>query len=144
VLMAFQDRIGAYTEHHRAAFAETGRMPAPVFAAMFVLGIYGAYFGAALGIMTLAVFSIFLAEDIQRLNALKGVSSLIINAVAVVGFMLFGPVRWLPAAFMAVGAIAGGYLGVGVARRLGKRWLRIAVIGYGLVFVVVLLVKQYS
>ncbi len=144
VLMAFQDRIGAYTEHHRTAFAETGRMPAPVFAAMFVLGIYGAYFGGALGIMTLAVFSIFLAEDIQRLNALKGVSSLIINAVAVVGFMLFGPVRWLPAAFMAVGAIAGGYLGVGVARKLGKRWLRIAVISYGLVFVVVMFVGQYS
>jgi uncharacterized protein len=140
-LMAFQDRIGAYTEHHRAAFTETGRMAWPVFASMFVLGIYGAYFGAALGIMTLAVFTIFMAEDIQRLNALKGVSSLIINAVAVVGFMLFGPVRWLPAAFMAVGAIAGGYLGVGVARRLGRRWLRIAVISYGLVVVVVLLVK---
>jgi uncharacterized protein len=140
-LMAFQDRIGAYTEHHRAAFTETGRMAWPVFASMFVLGIYGAYFGAALGIMTLAVFTIFMAEDIQRLNALKGVSSLIINAVAVVGFMLFGPVRWLPAAFMAVGAIAGGYLGVGVARRLGTRWLRIAVISYGLVVVVVLLVK---
>jgi uncharacterized protein len=140
-LMAFQDRIGAYTEHHRAAFTETGRMAWPVFAAMFFLGIYGAYFGAALGIMTLAVFTIFLAEDIQRLNALKGVSSLIINAIAAVGFMLFGPVRWLPAAFMAVGAVAGGYLGVGVARRLGQRWLRIAVISYGLVVVVVLLAK---
>ena len=108
-----------------------GEMPWPVFASMFLLGIYGAYFGAALGIMTLAVFTIFLAEDIQRLNALKGVSSLIINAIAVVGFMLFGPVRWLPAAVMAVGAIAGGYLGVGVARRLGRTWLRIAVISYG-------------
>lgn len=140
-LMAFQDHIGAYTEHHRAAFTETGKMPWPVFIAMFLLGIYGAYFGAALGIMTLAVFTIFLAEDIQRLNALKGVSSLIINAIAVVGFMLFGPVRWLPAAVMAVGAIAGGYLGVGVARRLGKRWLRISVISYGLVVVVVLLVR---
>jgi uncharacterized protein len=137
-LMAFQDQIGGYTAHHRASFTETGKMAWPVFVAMFLLGIYGAYFGAALGIMTLAVFTIFLAEDIQRLNALKGVSSLIINAVAVVGFMLFGPVRWLPAAIMAVGAIAGGYLGVGVARRLGKRWLRFTVIGYGLVVVVVL------
>jgi hypothetical protein len=140
-MMAFQDRIGAYTEHHRAAFTETGKMPWPVFVAMFLLGIYGAYFGAALGIMTLAVFTIFLAEDIQRLNALKGVCSLIINAIAVVGFMLFGPVRWLPAAVMAVGAIAGGYLGVGVARRLGQRWLRISVISYGLVAAVILFVR---
>jgi hypothetical protein len=141
VLMAFQDRIGAYTEHHRAAFTETGKMAWPVFASMFLLGIYGAYFGAALGIMTLAVFTIFLAEDIQRLNALKGVSSLIINAVAAIGFMLFGPVRWLPAAVMAVGAIAGGYLGVGVARRLGKQWLRIAVISYGVVVAIILFIR---
>jgi uncharacterized protein len=140
-LMALQDRIGVYTEHHRAAFTETGRIAWPMFAAMFALGIYGAYFGGALGIMTLAVFTIFLSEDIQRLNALKGVSSLIINAIAVVGFMLFGPVRWLPAAFMAVGAVAGGYMGVGVARRLGKRWLRISVISYGVVVAIVLLVR---
>lgn len=137
-LMAFQDQIGRYTAHHRAAFTETGKMAWPVFAAMFLLGIYGAYFGAALGIMTLAVFTIFLAEDIQRLNALKGVSSMIINAVAVVGFMLFGPVRWIPAAVMAVGALVGGYLGVGVARRLGKKWLRTSVIGYGVVVAAVL------
>jgi uncharacterized membrane protein YfcA len=140
-LMAFQDQIGAYTQHHRATFTETGQMPWPVMVSMFLAGTYGAYFGAALGIMTLAVFTIFLAEDIQRLNALKGVSSLIINAVAVVGFMLFGPVRWLPAAVMAVGALAGGYLGVGVARRLGRTWLRVAVISYGLVVVVILFVR---
>ncbi len=137
-LMAFQDQIGRFTAHHRAAFTETGKMAWPVFAAMFLLGIYGAYFGAALGIMTLAVFTIFLAEDIQRLNALKGVSSLIINAIAVVGFMLFGPVRWIPAAIMAVGALAGGYLGVGVARRLGKTWLRVSVITYGLAVAAIL------
>ncbi len=142
-LMAFQDQIGKFTAHHRTAFTETGRMPWPVFASMFLLGIYGAYFGAALGIMTLAIFTIFLADDIQRLNALKGVTSLIINAIAVVGFMLFGPVRWLPAGVMALGAIAGGYLGVGVARRLGRTWLRVAVITYGLVVVVVLLIRAY-
>jgi uncharacterized membrane protein YfcA len=67
-----------------------------------------------------------------------GVSSLLINSIAVVGFMLFGPVRWMPAAFMAVGAILGGYLGVGVARRLGRTWLRLSVISYGLVVAAVL------
>lgn len=142
ILMATQDRIGVFTAHHRAASAD-GRVPWPVHAAMFLLGIYGAYFGAALGIMTLAVFSIMLAGDIQRLNALKGVSSLIINAVAVVAFMLFGPVRWLPAALMAAGALAGGYLGVGVARRLGRIWLRIAVISYGGIVAAILFVQLF-
>lgn len=141
LLMALQDRIAVYTAHHRAAFAATGRVPLPVHAAMFALGVYGAYFGAALGIMTLAVFSVLLSDDIQRLNALKGMSSLIINAMAVLWFAAFGPVEWAPAAVMATAAMAGGYLGVGVARRLGRQWLRIAVIGYGLAVVVVLLVR---
>ena len=140
-LMAFQDLLGRYTEHHRAAFEETGRMPWPVFVAMFLLGIYGAYFGAALGIMTLAVFVVFITGNIQRLNALKGMSSLIINAIAVVWFALFGPVRWAPAAVMAVGALSGGYLGVGVARRLGRNTLRAVVIIYGVVVAVILLVR---
>jgi uncharacterized membrane protein YfcA len=138
LLMAFQDRIGAYTEEHRAAFAERGAMPPAVFVSMFLLGIYGAYFGAALGIMTLAVFMVLLNDNIQRLNALKGMSSLIINALAVGVFAFSGYVEWAPAAVMAVGAITGGYLGVGVAKRLGKEWLRVVVIAYGLVVAAVL------
>ena len=141
LLMAMQDRISVYTEQHRAAFADSGRMPLPVLASMFLLGMYGAYFGAALGIMTLAVFMILLSDNIQRLNALKGMSSLIINAVAVLWFAAFGPVEWAPAAVMAVGAVAGGYLGVGVARRLGREPLRIVVIGYGLIVAAVLFVQ---
>jgi uncharacterized membrane protein YfcA len=57
-------------------------------------------------------------------------------------FIAFGPVRWGPAAVMAVGALAGGYVGVGVARRLGAERLRIAVVAYGVVVAVVLLVQQ--
>ena len=140
-VMAAQDWLGRFTEQHRDSFAATGRMPWPVFVSMFFLGIYGAYFGGALGIITLAVFVVFLSGDIQQLNALKGMSSLIINAVAVVWFAFFGPVEWAPAAVMAVGAITGGYLGVGIARRLGKDWLRATVIVYGVVVATILLVR---
>ena len=103
---------------------------------------YGAYFGAGLGILMLAFLSILLPDDIQHSNALKGMLSLIINAVAVAWFALFGPLEWAPAAVMAVGALAGGYLGAGLARRLGRSWLRIAVITYGLIVVAVLLAKM--
>ena len=143
LLMAFQDRIGAYTERHRAAFAERGAMPPELLVSMFLLGVYGAYFGAALGIMTLALFVIFIGDNIQRLNALKGMSSLIINAVAVGWFALFGPVAWGAAALMAAGALAGGYLGVGVARRLGREWLRAAVIAFGLAASAVLFARLF-
>jgi uncharacterized membrane protein YfcA len=106
---------------------------------VFVLAIYGAYFGAGLGILTLAVLGILMPDDLQHSNALKGLLSALINLVAVVYFVAFGPVRWAPAATMAIGALLGGYLGVGIARRLGKRWLRVAVIGYGVVVAAVLL-----
>jgi uncharacterized membrane protein YfcA len=137
-VIALQDRISTYTEHHRLAFEASGRMPLPVHGSMFLLGIYGAYFGGALGIMTLAVFMVLLSDNIQRLNALKGMSSLIINAVAVVIFAFSGLVEWAPAAVMAVGAVSGGYLGVGVARRLGRNSLRIVVVVYGLIVAAVL------
>lgn len=140
-LMAFQDRLAAFAQTHRLASRGADHVPLPLLASTFVLAIYGAYFGAGLGILTLAFLSILLPDDIQHSNALKGMLSLIINAIAVVYFALFGPVEWAPAAVMAAGAMAGGYLGVGVARRLGRQWLRVAVIAYGLVVVVVLLVR---
>ena len=71
-------------------------MPLPLLASTFVLAIYGAYFGAGLGILTLAFLSILLPDDIQHSNALKGMLSLIINAIAVVYFALFGPVGGRP------------------------------------------------
>jgi len=141
LLMAAQDWISTYTVHHRARFEASGRMPVEVQASMFMLGIYGAYFGAGLGIMTLALFTVLLSDNLQRLNALKGVSSLIINAIAVLLFALFGDVQWAPAGIMAIGAISGGYAGVGVARRLGQTTLRIVVVSYGLIVATVLFVQ---
>jgi uncharacterized membrane protein YfcA len=141
VLMATQDQLGAFAQTHRLASQGEDHVPVPLLATTFLLAIYGAYFGAGLGIIMLAFLGILLPDDIQHSNALKGMLSLIINAVAVLYFLFFGPVRWLPAAVMAVGAIAGGYLGAGAARRLGRRWLRIAVIAYGLVVVILLFVK---
>lgn len=139
VLMAFQDGLGALAQRHRLQSIGGDHVPAPLYIAIFLLAIYGAYFGAGLGILTLAVLSILLPDDIQHSNALKGMLSLLINAVAVVYFAAFGPVEWAPAGVMAVGAILGGYLGVGVARRLGRFWLRIVVIGYGTTVALILL-----
>jgi uncharacterized membrane protein YfcA len=67
--------------------------------------------------------------------------SLIINAVAVVFFGLFGPVAWPPAAVMAVAGLAGGYFGVHVARRLSSAVLRAVVVIYSVVVAIVLLTR---
>ena len=93
-----------------------------------------------LGILTLAVLSILLPDDLHRSNALKGLLSAIINAAAVVYFAIWGPVEWAPAAVMAVAALAGGYYGVGVARKLSAKYLRTVVIVYAVVAALVILV----
>jgi hypothetical protein len=107
---------------------------------VFTGAIYGGYFGAGLGIILLASLSIMLPDDLQHSNALKGILASVVNGVAVLYFIAFGPVRWGPAALMAGAAMAGGYLGVGLARKLGPAWLRRAVVVYGTVAAIVLLV----
>jgi uncharacterized membrane protein YfcA len=140
-LMAFQQRLTDLAATHRLAARDLDHVPLLLHGTVFLLAIYGAYFGAGLGILTLAVLGVLLPDDIQTLNALKGILSLIINAVAVVYFALFGPVEWGPAAVMAVGALGGGYFGAGVARRLGQEHLRTVVIVFGLAVATVLFAR---
>jgi uncharacterized membrane protein YfcA len=143
-LMAFQEPLAALAERHRLGSTSLDHVPPPMLLATFLLAIYGAYFGAALGIMTLAVLTVLMPDDIHRSNALKGMNSLLINAVAVLWFGVFGPVRWGPAAVMAVGAVLGGYLGVGLARKLGRQWLRLSVIAYGTIVAIVLFIQLFA
>jgi uncharacterized membrane protein YfcA len=111
-----------------------------VCAAVGVGAVYGSYFGAGLGVLLLAVLGILVADDLQRLNALKGVLSLLINAVGVAVFVVSAHVSWGYALILAVAAYAGATLGVHVARRLPPSVMRAAVVTLGLVVGVVLLV----
>lgn len=112
----------------------TGRAhPGPgLHAANFAASIYGGYFGAGLGIMLLAILAVGLEDSLQRLNALKGLLSLVVAVVAAVFFAIFGPVRWEAAAVMAVASFVGGHAGVGVARRISDETLRRGIIVIGL------------
>lgn len=105
-----------------------------------VAAVYGSYFGAGLGVLLLAVLGILLADDLQRLNALKGLLSLLVNVVGVLVFLVSAHVAWSYALLLAVTAYAGGTLGVSLARRLPGAVLRAAVIVLGTVVGVVLLV----
>lgn len=105
----------------------------------FGAAVYGGYFGAGLGIMLLAVLALSIDDELQRLNALKGLLSLLIGAVAAVSFAIFGPVVWEAAGIMAVASLLGGQAGVGVARRLPEAALRAGVIAFGVGVAAVLL-----
>jgi uncharacterized protein len=102
-----------------------------LFAAQFLAAAYGAYFGAGVGIMMLAILGIFVADTLQRLNALKGLLSLLVAVVAATAFALLADVSWVAVGVMAAASLIGGQLGVVLARRLDDQVLRWLVIAFG-------------
>jgi uncharacterized membrane protein YfcA len=99
-----------------------------------LVAIYGGYFGAGIGILMLAALGLLGLTDIHRMNAIKNLLALLINGIATIYFAVSGYVVWSDAIVMAVGAVAGGYGGAGLARKLGRRFVRRAaiVIGFGM------------
>ena len=102
--------------------------------AVFAIGLYGGYFGAAAGVIMLAVLMWSTGDGLARSNALKNLLLGMANGVAGVAFALFGPVRWSAVLPLAVGFLAGGRLGPVLVRRLPTGPLRvtIALAGLGL------------
>ncbi len=108
---------------------------------VLLAAVYGAYFGAGLGVLLLGLLGIFLVERLHVVNALKNVVSVVVNAVAVAAFGIFGPVAWEAVLVVALASLTGGYLGGRLAGRVPSRLLRGAVVVYGVVVSVVLLLR---
>jgi uncharacterized membrane protein YfcA len=102
-------------------------------AGVFATGVYGGYFGAAQGVLMVGIMSALMTISLQRINGLKNVLSTVVNVVAALTFIIVAPERidWSVAALLAVGALAGGYLGARTGRRLSPVMLRglIVVVG---------------
>jgi uncharacterized membrane protein YfcA len=125
-----------------AARGAGGDRSAALHVGQFAAALYGGYFAAGFGVLLLAILGLLLpGEGLQRLNALKGVLSLLIGAVAAATYAVFGPVAWSAAAIMAAGSYVGGYAGVSAARRLPATVLRWGIVSLGTVVAVVLLVR---
>ena len=108
------------------------RHAAALWLSQFAIAIYGGYFGAGIGILMLAAMAIFLPEDLQAANGIKNFLAVIINGIAALYFMFIGAAV-LKVAFIVMGAaIVGGFVGARAAQRLPARWLRLAVVAYGL------------
>jgi uncharacterized protein len=140
-LLAAQPRL-ARMEAGRATHPHHRQHPRPrMHMANFLASVYGGYFGAGLGIMLLAILAVDLEDSLQRLNALKGLLSLVVAMLAAVFFALFGPVHWDAAAVMAVASFVGGHVGVGLARRISDQALRRGIILVGTAVAVWLFVR---
>jgi uncharacterized membrane protein YfcA len=101
--------------------------------------VYGGYFGAAQGIMLLAILGLSLDDGLQRINALKVVLAGLVNFVAGVIFVFAAHVAWLPALLIAVGSVLGGVLGARGGRRLPEPVLRGVIVVVGAFAIVRLL-----
>lgn len=104
-----------------------------VWPAILLTGVYGGYFGAAQGILLMAVLGIGVADTMQRHNAAKNVLAAMVNGVAAILFMFTAHVDWRIAATIAVGAVIGGQLGATVGRRLPPSVLRGVIVVVGVV-----------
>ncbi|MBM3801813.1 MAG: sulfite exporter TauE/SafE family protein [Acidimicrobiia bacterium] len=109
----------------------------------FGVAVYGGYFGAGIGILMLAALSLLGLTDIHQMNGLKNLFALCINVVATAYFLAAGLVNWPVAATMALGAVAGGYGGAGLARKVGPAIVRRTVIAIGFFMTVSLFFRLY-
>ena len=149
VLVVIQPRVQRALARRRAAAGavepdqlrlSTGRLLA-LLSGAYATGSYGGYFAASQGVLQIGVFGLLLPESLQRLNALKNVLSLAVNAVAAAAYIVVAGDRlnWAAAGLVAVGSLVGGYVGASAGRRLPPVVLRSAIVVLGLVAIGVLL-----
>ena len=113
-----------------------------VFTFQLLVGLYGGYFGAGMGILMLAALGLIGLTDLHEMNGLKNLLAVCINGVAAIYFAISGAVLWVDAIVMALAAIAGGFAGAKLAKRLGRRFVRGAVVFIGLTMTVALFLKN--
>lgn len=129
LLLALQGRL-------KRALAGAARAKHSVALAILPVGaaaIYGAYFGAGLGVIILAVLGVVIDETLVRANALKQLLSLGINMTAAIVFVVMGTIAWEVAAIVAAGSLAGGMIGGRLASRIPEALLRWSAIAIALV-----------
>lgn len=130
VLLLLQRPLMRYIGTHPQTKPGTRTVVAVVFAQLLV-GVYGGYFGAGIGILMLSSLAFMGIPDIHEMNAVKNILAATMNGVSAVIFAIAGVVAWKYAAIMAVAAILGGYGGARVARRMHPGVVRAVVVAIG-------------
>ncbi|MGD0001898.1 MAG: sulfite exporter TauE/SafE family protein [Bryobacteraceae bacterium] len=142
LLFMVQEPVQRLLKTAGAARHTSSRWLAGALIFQFFVGLYGGYFGAGIGILMLAALSILGLTDIHQMNGLKNLFALSINGVAAIYFIFYGMVYWPDALLMAIGAIAGGIGGSGLARKLGRTAVRRIVISIGFAMAISLFFRR--
>jgi len=132
-LILAQSRLTRTLEQRRTRPAAGG---VSALVGVFASGVYGGYFGAAQGILLLAILGLALEEELQRINALKVVLAGLVNLVAGLLFVFAARVAWDAALLIAAGSTIGGVGGARAGRRLSPRVLRAVIVAVGILAIV--------
>lgn len=138
VLTLLQPRLNVWLAKREIDLDRHGAIPTAF--AVYAIGVYGGYFGAAQGILLLAVLGVALTQDLHRTNALKNVLAGLTNGVAGLYFVFAAHIDWGPAAIIAVTSIVGAQLGARYGRRLHPDALRALIVVVGVSAIVRLVV----
>lgn len=133
VLIVIQPRLAQALGSRRRPHQPAGPAAA---VGVFLSGVYGGYFGAAQGILLLAILGLAIDDDLQRINALKVVLVGLVNLVAGVIFAFAAHVAWAPAGLIAGGSVLGGVVGAHQGRRLSPNALRVVIVIVGVIAIV--------
>jgi uncharacterized membrane protein YfcA len=120
------------------------RRTAAAIGLQLLVGVYGGFFGAAMGIVMLAFLPLVLGDGIQRRNAVKNLLAVLINGVASIYFVAVGLVSGRAALLMGAGAVAGGFVGGHLARRAPAAVVRGLVVAIGLGISALLAYRAYA
>jgi uncharacterized protein len=127
-------RARAPAAAERTDVERTTSLPsATVFVTQLLLGVYGGYFGAGVGILMLAMLGFMGLSNIHRMNGLKAWGGLCMTAIAAATFAFSGLVDWPVALSMAVASVVGGYAGSRAAQRVPQQLIRYTVAAIGVV-----------
>ncbi len=117
--------------------------PGALLTIQFFISIYGGYFGGAMGIVMLAFFTLFGMSDLNAMNAMKALLAGLINAIAVVLFVVAGKIAWPQTIVMLIAAVIGGYYGARVARNINPLFIRRAIIVISVIVTIVFFAKTW-
>jgi uncharacterized protein len=142
VLVILQPFISATLAIRRARLgADGGSVHGPVllWLAVAFVGVYGGYFGAAQGVLLIAILGIGLSESLLKINAIKNVLATIVNAIASVVFVIVSEVNWPAAIAIAVGSVFGAQVGGRVGRKIPTMIYRVIIVAVGVAAILSLL-----